>query len=148
MKKNPKYKQGIFTPISSNKYIGSRPIYYRSSLELDVFRMLDRNSNILSWGSESIIIPYKSPIDNKIHRYFVDLNFTLLINNKQEKFLVEIKPHSQTLQPTPSNRKSSKTIIYENVMYTINKAKWSAAEEWCKENKYKFLILTEKHIKM
>lgn len=147
MKKNPKYKQGIFNPLSQNKYNGSRPIYYRSSLELDVFRMLDRNKNIISWGSESIIIPYISPVDNKPHRYFVDLNFTLLINNIQKKFLVEIKPHAQTLQPVSSNRKASKTIIYENVMYKINQAKWAAAEAWCKKNNYKFLILTEKHIK-
>ena len=32
----------------------------------------DLNENILEWGSEEIAIPYRSPIDNKVHRYFPD----------------------------------------------------------------------------
>jgi hypothetical protein len=32
----------------------------------------DTNENILEWGSEELVIPYKSPLDNKWHRYFPD----------------------------------------------------------------------------
>ena len=32
----------------------------------------DLNENILEWGSEEIAIPYRSPIDNRVHRYFPD----------------------------------------------------------------------------
>jgi trans-aconitate methyltransferase len=51
----------------------------------------DDNISIVEWGSETIIIPYISPIDNKIHRYFVD--FYVKIKNKNnliEKYLIEI----------------------------------------------------------
>jgi hypothetical protein len=33
---------------------------------------LDKNPSVVSWSSEEIIIPYKSPADGKWHRYFVD----------------------------------------------------------------------------
>ena len=77
MKRNKNYKQGIFRAFNTKKYKGSTPIVYRSSLELTVFRWLDNNPNIVSWGSESVVIPYISPTDSKMHRYFVDLNLTL-----------------------------------------------------------------------
>ena len=32
----------------------------------------DRNDKILEWGSEEIIIPYRSPLDGRVHRYFPD----------------------------------------------------------------------------
>jgi hypothetical protein len=146
MNKNSNYKQGIFYPLSKEKYKGSTPIVYRSSLELKVFRWLDRNTNIISWGSESVVIPYISPVDNKLHRYFVDANIVLKEDNTIQKYLIEIKPAAQVLPPTKSNRKSPKTILYENVTYSINQAKWAAAREWCKKHNYKFLIITEKHI--
>ena len=142
-----KYKQGIFTPNNKQKYYGTTPIIFRSSLELKVFRWLDSNNNIIKWGSESVIIPYISPTDNKPHRYFVDLNITLLENSIYEKYLIEIKPLSQVLPPTKSARKKPSTILYETAMYSINQAKWEAARAWCKQHNYKFLIFTEKHIK-
>ena len=32
----------------------------------------DRNEKIVEWGSEEFFIPYRSPLDGKIHRYFPD----------------------------------------------------------------------------
>ena len=32
----------------------------------------DKEDNILSWGSEEVVVPYISPVDNKPHRYYVD----------------------------------------------------------------------------
>lgn len=146
MKKNQKYRQGIFHPINKEKYKGTLPVVYRSSLELKVYRWLDNNANIINWGSESVVIPYISPVDGKLHRYFVDANLTLKENNTFQKYLVEIKPHAQVLPPTKSAKKSPQTIIYENVTYSVNQAKWEAARHWCKKHNYKFLIFTEKHI--
>ena len=147
MQKNPNYRQGYFKPINPKKYKGTYPIVYRSSLELKVFRWVDHNPNIVSWGSESVIIPYISPVDNKTHRYYVDLVLSLLHENKIEKYLVEIKPFAQIIPPTPSKRKKPSTILYESMMYSVNQAKWAAAEEWCKKRGYKFIKITEKHIK-
>jgi hypothetical protein len=145
--KNSQYNQGIFSPLHPEKYKGSLPIIFRSSLELKVYRWMDNNSNILSWGSESVIIPYISPLDNRMHRYFVDLVAHLRDkSNAIKKILVEIKPFKQTQKPTISNRKSKKTIIYEHTQYAVNLAKWDAAKKWCDKNGYIFLTLTEKHI--
>ena len=33
---------------------------------------LDRNENVVEWGSEEFSIPYKSPVDGKNHRYYPD----------------------------------------------------------------------------
>ena len=146
-KKNRKYLQGIFNPLHSEKYKGTSPIIYRSSLELKCFRWMDNNSNILTWGSESVIIPYTSPLDGKIHRYFVDI--VSLLKDKDgnlKKLLIEIKPSKFTIKPTLSERKSSKTIIYEQTQYAVNQAKWQAATAWSKTKGYVFLILTERDL--
>ena len=66
-----KYKQGIYTPIYPEKFIGKQATY-RSGLELKFFRFCDNNANVLKWGSENVVVPYISPLDHRTHRYFVD----------------------------------------------------------------------------
>lgn len=146
-KKSRKFLQGTFLPKNPNKYKGSLPIIYRSSLELTSFRWMDNNPNIITWGSESVIIPYQSPLDNRIHRYFVDL--VALLKDKEgntKKLLIEVKPSKQTSKPTVSSRKSSKTVLYEQTQFVLNQAKWEAAQQYCTKNNYTFIILTEKDL--
>ena len=146
MSKYKKYKQGVYSPMHPDKYKGSFPIIYRSSLELKAFRFLDENTNVLSWGSESVVIPYIHPKDGKLHRYFVDLNFTMKRKNGEiGKYLVEVKPSKQCAPPKP--RKNKKTLLYEQTQYAINSQKWKYAKDWCKKHGYEFLIFTEKHLK-
>jgi len=119
-KKNPKYVQGIFTAHNKQKYRGKFPIVYRSSLELKVFRWFDNNSNVLTWGSESVVVPYQSPLDGRIHRYFVDLVAALKESNGNiKKLLIEIKPHKQTLRPEATKNKKVKTMIYEQTQFLL-----------------------------
>lgn len=147
LRKNSNYNQGIFNPINPNKYKGSLPIIYRSSLELKAYRWMDHNSNIVSWGSESVVIPYISPTDNRLHRYFIDLVAHLKRPNGDiSKLIIEIKPSKQTKKPVHSNKKKQRTILYENIQYAINLAKWDAAKKWALKNNYTFLIITEKDI--
>ena len=146
-KKNKNYTQGIFQFSNPSKYKGKLPCIYRSSLELKVMRWFDNNPNIITWGSESIVVPYQSPLDGRIHRYFVDL--VAALKDKEgniKKLLIEIKPHLQTMQPNPSNHKKPKTIIYEQRQWVINQAKWQAAKAWSDTKGYQFIILTEKNI--
>jgi hypothetical protein len=148
--KDSRYNQGKFHPKNIHKYKGSLPIIYRSGLELKAFRWMDNNPNIISWGSESVIIPYNSPIDleKKVHRYFVDLVAHLKSKDGTiKKLLIEVKPHKQTSAPTHSPRKGKKTVLYEQTQFLINSAKWEAARAWCSKNDYTFIILTEKHLK-
>ena len=82
------------------KYKGDlKEIVYRSSWELKFMKWCDFNKNVLEWGSETTIIPYRSPVDSKIHRYFVD--FYIKVKSKDGKvgkYLVEIKPEKFTIE--------------------------------------------------
>lgn len=148
MKKNRNYTQGIYQPKNPQKYKGSIPIIYRSRLELISFRYLDNNPNILTWGSESVVVPYQSPKDGKVHKYFVDLVASLKdTSGKIKKLLIEVKPEKQTKPPTITNRKKQSTMLYEKVTWAVNQAKWDAARQYAKKNDMTFLILNEKHLK-
>ena len=133
--------KGKFTPKTPKKYIGDpNNIIYRSSWEQRVFARLDIDPNIIKWASEEFAIPYLSPIDNRVHKYYPDV---YVENVNGEKFVVEIKPDKQTRPPQKPTR-NSKRYITEVSTYMINKAKWDAAEIFCKKHNLKFIIATEK----
>lgn len=147
-KKNRNYKQGIYNPKFPAKYKGTLPIIYRSGLELESFRWLDNNVNVITWGSESIVIPYQSPADGKLHRYFVDLVAALKRSDGTiQKLLIEVKPEKQTKIPVESKNKKYKTLLYEKYQWAVNQAKWQAAQKWAQNKGYIFIILNEKHLK-
>jgi hypothetical protein len=139
-----KWRQGIFTPKNQNKFIGSKAVY-RSGLELKFFRFCDDNPNVLEWGSENIVVPYISPLDNRAHRYYVDNYIAIKEGSKVNKYLVEIKPSKQTKPPTTKYRKRQH-LIYEQRQYVINQAKWKAAKQFCIKKGLTFIILTEKEL--
>lgn len=106
----------------------------------------DSNASILEWGSETIVIPYISPVDRKVHRYFVD--FYIKVRDKSrnvQKYLIEIKPERFTKPPAIPKRKT-KQFIDEVFQYGVNQAKWKAAFEFCEDRNIKFIILTEKDL--
>lgn len=140
------FKQGIYRCNNPEKYKGSYPIVYRSGLELKSMRWLDFNKNVLTWGSESVVIPYQG-VDGKLHRYFVDLVCEMVRKDgNREKYLIEVKPESQTTPPIDTGRKSAKTLLYESYRYATNRAKWAAATKWAESKSMKFIILTDKHL--
>lgn len=142
------WKQGKFTPRNPDKYNGTLPIIYRSSWEKRVFYFLDNHPSIVRWGSESVIIQYKYQIDNKMHRYYMDVDF--IINDKegnQKRYIVEIKPYDQTIPPKEPKKKTPKAMQRYNqavLAYQKNQDKWTAAEVWAKNNGYIFQIWTER----
>jgi hypothetical protein len=139
-----KWRQGVFTPKNSEKFIGSKAIY-RSGLELIFFRFCDNNPNVIKWGSENVVVPYKSPLDNRVHKYYVD-NFVTIKEGKDTiSYLVEIKPSKQTKPPQTKYRKKQH-LIYEQKAYVTNQAKWKAAREYCKKRGFTFIIITEKEL--
>ncbi len=106
----------------------------------------DFNDAVVEWGSETIIIPYRSPVDNKVHRYFVDFYVKIRdSSNKVTKYLIEIKPEKFTKPPEIPKRKT-KRFIEEVFNYGTNQAKWKAAGEFCQDRGMKFLVLTEKDL--
>ena len=141
------YLQGKYKPSNPEKYKGDvNNIIYRSSWERKFLYYCDTNENILEYSSEEVIIPYKSPVDNRYHRYFVDFYIKYKdANGKIKKALIEIKPFRQTQEPKVQKRKT-KGYIYEVVEYAKNQAKWKAAEEWCLDHGYEFKVLTENEL--
>lgn len=147
------YHQGYFRPTNPSKYRGDPTnIVYRSSWELRLFMYLDNHPSVTSWGSEEVIIPYKSPIDGRWHRYFPDIYVEQInINGEKQKLLIEIKPSAQTVPPDPSKAKTAKgrhsrRYLNEVMTWGVNDAKWKAAREYCADRGWHFQIMTEKHI--
>ena len=141
--------KGKYIPRNSAKYRGDyRNIIYRSSWELKFMKYCDMNPNILEWGSEEIVIPYRSPLDNRVHRYFVDFYIKVKeVNGKVQKYLIEVKPKKQTKEPKVQKR-MTKQYIYEVTEYAKNQAKWKAAQEYCDDRNYKFMLITEDELKV
>jgi len=137
-----KFKQGLFKPKNRSKYIGKGDPVYRSGWELKFFRWADDNPNVVEWASEAVIIPYVSPIDHKIHRYYTDGVVAIREGNIIKKYIIEIKPKAQTTLPV-KGRKRMSTMVYETARFVQNQAKWDAAKKWCNKHGYNFLILTE-----
>jgi hypothetical protein len=149
LQKNSRFIQGVFVPKNENKYVGKKPIIYRSSYELKFFRFCDDNTNVSRWASESIKIPYFHPFEKSIRLYHVDLNMVIKEGDVYKKYLVEIKPEKQTRKPDFSNSKCRKaTMLYEQMTYVTNCAKWEAAKDFAKKYDMEFLILTEKNLKI
>ena len=99
----------------------------------------------MEWSSESIVIPYISPVDGRVHRYFVDLAFKFKSSNGiVVKYLVEIKPYKFTKRPEKTLRKRQRTYLAESYQYAVNMSKWEAAKQWAEKHGYKFIIITEK----
>ena len=104
--KNSKYIQGIYNPINKEKYIGNTNPSYRSLLERKFFYYFDNNPNVTAWASESIVVPYYNDVDKKVHKYYVDLVAAIKDDTGNiQKYLIEVKPHTQTQAPIPSDKK-------------------------------------------
>ena len=141
--------KGKFIPRHVSKYRGDyRNIIYRSSWELKFMKYCDLNKNIIEWGSEEIIIPYRSPVDGRVHRYFVDFYIKVKdVDGKLQKYLIEVKPKKQTKEPKVQ-KKLTKSYVYEVTEYAKNQAKWKAAQEFCDDRNYKFMLITEDELKV
>lgn len=140
-------KPFLYIPRFPNKYRGTLPIILRSQLERKFARFVDLNEKVKFWGSESAIIQYLSPVDHRIHRYFIDFFIIMKAKKGEEKILVEIKPDAQCHKPERGNKKK-KTFIKEAITFAVNQAKWSAAKEWAKKRDWKFKIITDKDMGM
>ena len=139
--------KSIYKPNHPKKYKGDyRNIICRSSWERKFCSWCDLNENVLEWGSEEIWIPYRSPKDGKVHRYFPDFVMKVRESTGEIKtYVIEVKPKKQTRPPKP-RKKVTKSYIYECNTYAVNEAKWKAAKEFCDDRKIEFKIVTEKEL--
>lgn len=138
---------GQFKPKNPQKYVGDpNNIIYRSLWERKVMNWLDQNDSIISWCSEELIIPYKSPVDGRWHRYFPDfLVKSKTRDGKIKTSIIEVKPLKQT-KPPEIQKRITKQYINEVATYGVNDAKWKAAREYCDDRGWNFQLITEKEL--
>jgi len=146
--------KGRFRPKNPAKYKGDpTKIIYRSLWEFKFFRFVDEHPDVIWWQSEEVIVPYRSPIDSRVHRYFPDV----IVHKKSpegkiQTIMIEIKPYKQTLPPDPSKKNNtpsgrvSRRYLNEVKNYGINSAKWKAARQYCADRGWEFVIMTEKEL--
>lgn len=108
---------------------------------------LDSNPDVVEWSSEGHIIYYYDPVQMKKRRYYPDF-FAKILNKNREpiKYIIEVKPHKETIPPRVTKKQSKKTKLYNESTYLRNQAKFKAATEYCKKMGYHFSILTEKQL--
>ena len=139
--------KGKYKPSYPKKYKGDPTnIIYRSLWERKFMVYCDNNPNVLEWQSEEFCIPYRSPIDNKVHRYFPDFFIKYKdVSGKTRSSLIEIKPMKQCVPP-PKPKRQTKKYLNEAFEYAKNQAKWKAAEDYCADRMWEFKVMTEKEL--
>lgn len=117
--------RGRYRPENPEKYNGDiNRITYRSLWERRFMLYCDRSDQIFKWSSEEHHIPYVAPKDGCWHNYYPDF----VVNTRDGRIImVEIKPYYQK-------------------KYKVNRAKWAAAEEYCLQHGYEFIVLTEREL--
>jgi hypothetical protein len=142
--------RGKYKPTKPEKYDGDpTTIVYRSLLERRFMVYCDNTPSILKWSSEEVVIPYVSPIDNRVHRYFVDFMIRYIdVKGNIRTSLIEVKPYLQTMEPKKKNTgaKPTRRYITEVMTWGVNQAKWKAATAYCDDRKWEFKLLTEKQL--
>ena len=139
MAKNKTGMRGRFYPRNKEKIVGDpNKIFGRSSWEFKLFTWLDSTPAVLKWGSETVRIPYLSPIDGKLHSYSPDVIVMYRDGNGDIKAeMVEVKPYNETVERENSTPQQKLDIA-------VNKAKWDAAAIFCRERGMTFRIITER----
>lgn len=140
-------KKGRYSPKNPAKYKGDpTKIIYRSSWEKKFMMYCDEHPNIVAWSSEEFFIPYVSPVDRKVHRYFPDFYVKKVGKDGViSTMVIEIKPYDQTQQPKKPE-KLTESYVNRSKTYAINQAKWKASIKFCNDRDWKFQILTEKEL--
>lgn len=136
--------KGRFVPRNPKKYRGDPAgIVWRSTWELALMKHLDAHPDVIEWASEEFSIPYMSPIDGRVHRYFPDFWVKRRgVDGRVEVIVIEVKPAYQT-QPPKVRSKASPKYINEVKTWGVNTAKWAAAKEFCEDRRWKFVVLDE-----
>lgn len=141
--------QGTFYPANPQKYTGDvNGIVFRSGMELRMMKYLDERKNVLAWSSEETVVPYVSPIDNRLHRYFVDFQAVIQGPKGNRTILFEVKESTATRPPkAPKTGKKTARFVRETMTYAVNMTKWETARKVCEQKGWEFIILTDKDLR-
>lgn len=145
---NGKFKSSKYKLINPEKYIGDiHNIICRSSWEHRFCTYCDLNESIVKWSSEPVGIDYYSPIDEKLHKYYVDFYIKIKLEDEtEEEWIVEIKPENQRTKPVFEGYMTTRKLKSYNdklKTYIINQAKFRAAIKWAAKRGLKFKVIDE-----
>ena len=163
---NKKYHQGNYIAKNKDKIYklnNEGGNFYRSGLEKRFMVWLDNNENVLTWGCESLEIPYQmTHFDNgdvrvKNHRYYPDFFYKIKNSDGTIKdVVVEVKPQKDyemvilltegKLDVPDTSLKKLKNFEYSLKEAYRNKSKWETMIKWCNKKGYEFIIITVKHL--
>lgn len=159
---NRTYITGYYELKNPGKFLGTDKPYYKSSYECRMMYWCDMNKNVIEWNYEPFPIDYifevpwnapewkKNLVDFKTHRYYMDFYAKILLSDGTvQRYMLEIKPANQTIEPKEPKRKTKKAMnnFFLNTQeYIKNSNKWKAAEEFCLKKGYKFQVLTEQNL--
>ena len=104
------------------------------------------NNSIISWASEEFSIPYVSPKDNRVHKYYPD--YLIKVKEKNDKiktYVVEVKPYKQTRPPKPKVAKQNHILLSVLPMQSI-KQSGKLQNEFCEDHRIEFKVVTEKEL--
>ncbi len=123
--------KGKYNPRNPEKYKGNpHNITYRSLWERKFMVYCDTSSAVIEWGSEEIIIPYLSPKDGRIHRYFPDFYIKVKqADGAIKKMIIEVKPKVQCRPPKEPKRRTRRWMN-EVITYGVHDAKCRYVHAW------------------
>ena len=135
-----KYAQGKYVIKNREKYVGRKDPTYRSSWEFSFMLFCDNNPSVLQWASEPFMVPYRNPFTGRNTIYVPDFMITYVDRNQQKHAeVIEVKP---TKEISMENARSTR----DRAAVALNMAKWSAANEFCKQYGMRFRVVTEQDI--
>jgi TnsA endonuclease N terminal len=136
-----KFSKSIYKVKNTEKYVGSKMPYCRSSWETTFCMFCDNNPSIQQWASEPVKIPYRDPLTGKATVYVPDFLISYIDKNmKTHAELIEIKPANQMLIEKVGKN------AYNQAQYVKNMAKWAAANKWAQQQGLKFRVINEHDI--
>lgn len=140
-------KKGFFKPVNRQKYAGDpTKIVYRSSWELSFMSKLDLSPDVISWSSESVIVPYNDKSTGRVRRYFPDF----VVKTKTATMMIEIKPKKETRPPKmdqgKNRAKAQQRYITEVMTFAKNVSKWESAKRYCEGRGWQFVVMTEEEL--
>ena len=71
--------------------------------------------------------------------------FVMLFLSTIFKFVMFVPGDGRKFPPQKKKR-TTKSFLYECKTFEVNRSKWKAAVEWCKDRKIEFKIITEKEL--
>jgi hypothetical protein len=144
------FKQGYYKE-QNDKYVGPKPIIYRSSWEYKFMVYCDKTDDVIEWSSEPVKIKYYNPLDKKFHYYYPDFYMKVKLKDGLiKKYIVEIKPSAQLKKPKQPKRITERAVANYNYavqQFIKNKYKAEAAKKVSASIGMEYIILTEKSLK-